>query len=206
MQWLGRLLLASFAGVAIAVGAAASPPGAAACSCLSGIELADLVGEIHGVVVVAGRVGPAAGDGTHELAVERWFAGPGPAARIRVVGDASRDGAGVTVTDSCGMRLTPRAGMLLSGTRDDRGRLQPSICLPHGDLGAGGGRALIAEAEAAFGPGIGFEPDAPEEVGPAAEPEPAGAVPLFVAIGAIAILCVAAFTRGSRVADDSGSG
>ena len=122
---------------------------AAACDCAGPQPLAEYARS--GAIVLAGQVEGRDARGVR-VAVVRWFAGDGAAPVVRIAGDFG-NGA------SCGVGSEPPIGSawLWVAHRPEEGEdLFISICAPTGRLDTPDGRALLAEAERTFGPGIGL--------------------------------------------------
>lgn len=164
-----RWRLATLILVLAGVGAGAAPSCVFACSCAQPPSLKVAVDE-RGSAVFVGRAVARTGD-TVSFAVERWYAGMGAAPIIQVM--AGQGG-------MCGLDVQPGEHLVLTASRDDNGRFNPSICSPYALVGSPEANALLAEAEATFGPGQAFVGDP--------DPGPAGQswVPL-AAIGAAGV-------------------
>ena len=167
-----RWRLATMLLVLAGVGVGAAPPCVFACSCATPPSLREAVDE-WGSAVFVGRAVARTGE-TVSFAVERWYAGPGPAPVVQL---QAGDGA------MCGVDVQPGDYLMLSATRDESGRFTPSICSPYARVGSPEASKLVAEAEGTFGAGQTFGGGpAPGET-PAAVP---GWGPL-VAIGAAGV-------------------
>lgn len=131
-----------------------------ACSCMQPQPIATYA-EDPATVVMQGTVRNIGPDQQGTFQVERWYQGEVPSGPIVPV----RGGNGA----DCGLFMTAGQQLLVVAYRGEDGILQPSICAPSGDLSTPEGRALVAEAVAAFGPGI-----APGEPGPPSSETPGG--------------------------------
>lgn len=162
LRWRLATLILVLAGV----GAGAAPSCVLACSCAQPPSLRVAVDE-RGSAVFVGRAVARTGD-VVSFAIERWYAGAGAAPVVSI--QAGNGG-------MCGLDIQPGEHLVLTAAPVD-GQFSPSICSPYGRVGTAEGAALLAEAEATFGPGRTFVED------PGSAPA-AGAewVPL-VAIGA----------------------
>jgi hypothetical protein len=136
------------------------PQQAVACSCVGPQPLEQYATD--GSVIMAGRVVGRDAVGV-QVAVDRWFAGPGAAPAVWITGDFG-NGA------SCGVGSEPPVGsqwIWVAWRAEGEPGLRISICAPTADLSTPEGQALLAEAESTFGEfGIPF----PGSGGPASEP------------------------------------
>jgi hypothetical protein len=127
----------------VVLGTAAAPV-ALACYCQPPASLVDGLGDRTAVVV--GRVEAVDAAGRQVLSVERWFRGPQPT-RVLVIHEG-----GVARTD-CDLVL-PAGARIVVAAPQDGASLQAFLCSPIAEVGSDRGRAWIAEAERAFGPGL----------------------------------------------------
>jgi hypothetical protein len=212
-----RAIRASVAGILISAGLLTSwlalPQSVVACSCATGsiVEFA----KFEGSVVFSGLVGPRDPIGL-QVAVDRWFAGPGVAPLVHLDPTyLDRDSGG------CGVPAPPAGtrwlfgGSLLPGSD----LISVSLCSPQGNLATPEGQALLADAVAAFAgapvpppanPGPTSAPAAPAAPSAPVPSEPLatiGSVAPFLAIGVSAVLVaglvalVVVVARGRRAPD-----
>jgi hypothetical protein len=154
------------------------PRPAEACSCVEPQPLARYASQ--GSVILAGRV-----DGRDErgvrVAVERWFAGAGPAQPVWIAGDFGNSA-------SCGVGSEPPVGsrwIWVAFRPDGERDLGISLCEPTADLATPEGQDLLDEALRTFGRG---DPPAGIPVAlPAPEARPLDPLPIL-ATGAVMIL------------------
>lgn len=161
-----RWRLATLVLVVAGVGAGAAPSCVLACWCAQPPSLKVAVDE-RGSAVFVGRAIARTGDAV-TFGVERWYAGPGAAPIIQVM---------VGQGGTCGLDVQAGDHLVLTASRDENGRFNPSICSPYARVGSPEANALLAEAEATFGPGRAFVDDP--------DPAPAPAGPSWVPLAAI---------------------
>lgn len=174
-RWRLTILILVLAGA----GAGAAPSRVFACSCAPPPSLRVAVDE-WGSAVFVGRAVARTGE-TVSFAIERWYAGPGPAPVVQL---QAGDGA------MCGVDVQPGDYLVLSATRDENGRFSPSICSPYARVGSPEASKLVAEAEGTFGAGQTFG-GGPGET-PAAGPGWGALVAIGAAVMTIGGLAVAA--------------
>ena len=178
----------------------ATPSCVAACSCVEPRPLQAYLTEPN-VVLLAGTVvqmaaDPQLGGGGRRgtLAVQRVFKGTVNAAQIPI---ADSDGA------ACGIGVSAGQSLVFVGYVD-AGVIRPSLCSPHADLASAEGQALLAEAQAIFGPG-----SSPPSAAPNAAPTgdsvlaTAGWAILIAAAIAVPILLVVVYLARRGSADDA---
>lgn len=173
----------------VAVGSLADPRCASACSCMPALPIATYA-EDPSTVIMRGTVRNIGQDQQGTFVIERWYQGEAPSGPIVPI----RGGNGA----DCGLFMQPGQQLLVVAYRGEDGILQPSICAPSGDLTTDEGRALLTEAEAAFGLGrsLGAGPVTPEPEAPADGIDLAtvlivgfvGVVGLVLAFGAVVVL------------------
>lgn len=120
------------------------PRCAVACSCIPPQPIATY-GEQAETVIMSGTVVNIGIDQRGAFQVERWYHGTGAVAVAQIRGG---DGA------NCGLFMETGQRLVVVAYRGEDGILQPSICAPAGDLSTPEGQKLLAETEAAFGPGL----------------------------------------------------
>ena len=98
--------------------------------------------------VYAGIAGTASSAGT-PMTVTRWYSGPGEAPTVELAASSFGDSA------SCGIEPLPVGSQWIMSAYVGESGAQPTTgqCQPHAQLGTPEGAAMLAEAEAAFGPG-----------------------------------------------------
>jgi hypothetical protein len=190
------VLVLAFAGSAV-------PPCALACSCMPIGPLVDYVKDGNNAVMV-GTVGGGLGEDRYTFSVERWYAGPAPAAIVTIAGGDPA---------MCGVPLAPGDRLVFAASLD-AGVYHPSNCMPFAKVDDPQGAALIAEADRTLA-GAPIDPTAeptagPQAPGPAPTPEatpipaaPTSAVgPELVAglavLTGLGVLVVAALVARSR--------
>ena len=136
----------SIVGVLTAVGLAlvlATP--ALACKCAP-VSIGALDPSQNQVYV--GAAGSATADGT-PMTVERWFSGPGEASTVMLGASSFGDSA------SCGIEPLPVGSRWIMSAYVSEAGAAPVTgqCQPHAVLGSIEGDTMLAEAEAAYGPG-----------------------------------------------------
>jgi len=193
---MGRLrrLIACTGLLAAALGAAslANPSAIAACSCAAPLPG---IGEFRGPdeVALMGQVGVDDGSGTFTFAVERWFHG-GHEPIIRMRSDTERLADGSFVRNSCGVSLVAGARLVVGAHRADDVVI-PSACAPHAEIDSAEGQRIVAEAEAAFGPGV--VPGPPSATGDGVDLASVAIVAVFGIVAAvIAVTLIAVMRRG----------
>jgi len=146
MQTVQRFLFGLIALLALTVGwVALLPTPAFACSCAL-ITIGDLDPTQNQVyVATAGQSTP---QGT-PMAVDVWFSGPGAAPVVILAASSFGDSAG------CGTEpFAPGSRWIVTAWASDPSRPPTTgLCQPHGQLDTPEGQVLLAEAEAAYGPG-----------------------------------------------------
>lgn len=149
------VLMLVFAGSAV-------PPCTLACSCMPIGPLVDYVQDANNAVMV-GTVGGGLGEDRYAFSVERWYAGPEPAAIVTIAGGDPA---------MCGVPLAPGDRLVFAASRDESGVYFPSNCMPFAKVDDPNGAALIAEADRTLGGG----PTEPT-LDPTAEPQAPGPTP-----------------------------
>lgn len=170
-----RTLRTSIASIVISAGLLTSwlalPQTVAACSCYSG----DLAGWARSpdVVIFSGTV--QVNDPQHpEVAVDRWFHGPGMAPVVRL--DPADFG---THGESCQVAPPPPGSRWLfaAGRRPGTDLVSISLCSVRGDLATDVGRALLAEAVKTFPNAVAPPPATVEPSPPVPVAVPSSAPP-----------------------------
>jgi hypothetical protein len=142
--------------------AAIAPPPIFACSCMP-ITIGQLDPTQNQIYIAT--TGQPAPEGT-PMAVERWFAGPGEAPMVLLGAASFGDSA------MCGTPQFPAGSRWIVSTwaGDPAGPPTTGLCQPHALLDSPEGQAMLAEAEAAYGPGTAPEGGGGPEATPTAAP------------------------------------
>ena len=170
----------------------ALPRDASACSCPApGFEEARI---FDGALVFAGEI--VWQGQTTAVRVDRWFHGPGRAPVVRLDDDAWGDAGG----DCTIPRIPPGRRWIFAVVPGADGEVPIELCSHAYELESEQGRDLLADAQLAFGPGVGVPRGADPTPGTAAlEPE-AARVSTAVILGAVGtalvlLLAVVALAR-----------
>jgi len=183
---LGHLLLFAIAiNGALVAGRLSAPSVAVACSCIAPEPGAPRLRGDEAVVVV-GVVGAPDGVGNYAFTVERLFkGGVAPVAKIASGRQVFADG--TEAWNSCGRDHTPGRHVVLAGGIGD-GVINASSCSPYESINSAEGQALLAEAEALFGPG-----QVPGEPIPTSEPGARvdlATIAIVAVVGLLAIVAI----------------
>jgi hypothetical protein len=156
-----------------------------ACSCIMPGPMAENAGDPT-KVVVSGTILPSGRPGV-DVAVDRWFQGPGGAVLALAPDGFSDLGGGA----DCRVPY-PAAGsswIFVAYVANPGEQPQVNLCTPQGDLATPEGQAMLADAVAAFGEGISPLPSSPPATDPvgAAGATLAGLAPV---VGAVAVAAI----------------
>jgi hypothetical protein len=174
MRKIAPLLAALVLAVGIVGGL---PQRCVACSCMQPLPLAEASAQSPDLAVFVGTVtalqpDAATGGGLATIEIEGTFRGPALPPAI-----VARSGNGA----DCGLPVTVGEHRLFTARVDEQGTWSPGICDPQALLGTPDGDAVLAEAEAAFGPLQGTaEP-------PITDPETSSGDPDPVVMGTVAV-------------------
>ncbi len=168
-------------------GQAASPLPALACSCVMPEPMATYRGDSNHMIL-EGRVAAVAPDGV-EVAVERWFQGPGGATiSFAPDGFGEQSAACQDPWPTVGSRWVWVAWVPEVGARP-----QTNLCTPKAALDTPEGDAMSAAIVSAFGAGTTVDPPIePESESPAPAPSP-GELVVVAVVGAVTLAALAVF-------------
>jgi hypothetical protein len=162
------------------------PGTAVACSCIAPEPMAAYVGDAS-KVVASGTILPT-GQPAVDVAVDRWFQGPGgPVLRLSPDGFSDQGGGA-----DCRVPY-PAAGsswIFVAFVANAGEPPQVNLCTPQARLDTPEGQAMLDDAIATFGEGVAANPSP----GPAGDPVSAvgdavgGALPVVLAVGAIGLV------------------
>jgi hypothetical protein len=177
-----RRFVPLLAALVLAIGIVGGLPGrSVACSCMPSVSLAEAAARSPDLAVFVGTVtafqpDATTGGGLATIEVEGTFRGPAlPQAML------ARSGNGA----DCGLMVAVGERRLFTARADEQGTWSPGICDPQGLLGTPDGDAMLAEAEATFGPlqAVAAPPPITSPEGSSGGPDPV--VTAAVAVAAV---------------------
>jgi hypothetical protein len=189
MRKIAPLLAALVLAVGIVGGL---PQRCVACSCMQPLPLAEASAQSPDLAIFVGTVtglqpDAATGGGLAMIEIEGTFRGPALPPAI-----VARSGNGA----DCGLPVTVGERRLFTARVDEQGTWSPGICDPQALLGTPDGDAVLAEAEAAFGP-LQDTASPPPLVSP--ESDSAGPDPVVAGVAVAAGLILATVVIGGVV-------